>query len=195
MRSFLAVAAACAILTSAPDARACTCSPDTAEQARERADFVFEGRVVSQRPWHAVFEDVIVHRGEEAAAPLDITNGNDCPPVTLEDGERYLVYMPAHPSEQGAAVTYCGRVVLASEAADEIAALSVAEQAPVVEAPEPVAPAAPRPLQEAAPDSAPPPNPPAAGGCAGCATSEGSAPDAALLAVLLLGLAMRCRRR
>jgi MYXO-CTERM domain-containing protein len=183
------------VLGVAKNAEACQCVPPDAATARARAKFIAEGRVDANevRPdsgglRSVRLSDIVVHKGPAAGAPaLTFDNGNDCPPVELEVGKRYLMYMARHPSEQGAAVTFCNRVVLSSLATAELKELSGGGPTAT-----PVSPSQPR---ASASPSAPSAPSPVTGGCASCQAAGGGdggpAPFALGMMLMLWGLNRR----
>jgi hypothetical protein len=205
------VTIACAgVLGASARAEACQCSPPTPDVARRESKLIFEGRVDADEPRpgepslrQATFSDVVVHRGGGVGASrVTVMNGNDCMPVQLDAGKRYLVYMrEATLTEPGAGITFCERVVLSSAAADELRELAREGSMKAKSAPS----AAPAPVPEpgASPTPAPPHSeaaiprsaPGNAGGCASC-SAAGAAYSGAFSGALaaLLGLASVLRR-
>ncbi|MGD8860941.1 MAG: MYXO-CTERM sorting domain-containing protein [Myxococcales bacterium] len=175
-------------LGSASTARACSCrSPAPPAEAREAAAAVFEGRVIS------------VERGEPAGGPVRVklsvvrTFGGDLGEVVtvrtggssaacgfgFQQDQSYLVYASEHDGQLQ--VSLCSRTRAMADAAEDLKVLGLGAT----------------PVDPHGPTSLPPESerkqPPAQGGCAGCATHIPT-PGATLpilLALALLGLRRR----
>jgi MYXO-CTERM domain-containing protein len=179
-------------LGSASSARACSCRPPAPPaEAREAAAAVFEGRVIS------------IERGEPAGGPIRVklsvvrTFGADLGEVVtvrtggssaacgfgFQQDESYLVYASEHDGQLQ--VSLCSRTRPMADAAEDLKVLGLGAT----------------PVDPHGPTSLPPEperkQPPAQGGCAGCATGAAApgSPGAALPIVLALGLLGLRRRR
>jgi hypothetical protein len=182
------VLALLATLGSPSAARACSCRPPPPPaEAREAAAAVFEGRVIS------------IERGNPAGGPIRVElavvrtfaselservtvrtagNGAACG-FGFEQDESYLVYADEHDGQLQ--VSLCSRTRPMSDATEDLKVLGLGAT----------------PVDPTGPTSLPPEpaqqQPPAQGGCAGCAT-RAPTPGAAL-PVLLALCALGLRRR
>lgn len=190
----VALALSGALLVAPRAARACSCKQQTVQVAFDQAVAVFEGHVleVSDAAANAQgdqrrtvrFNVVSQWKGAEDET-LTLTTAGDGAQCGygFTVGQSYLVYASAGEGG-GLEVSLCSRTRPMSEAQEDLATLGMGST-PV------------NPKGETPPTStATKPEPPARGGCAGCATTnDASGAYAAIPIVLAVALRLRKRRR